>query len=281
MYKLLTFRSPNTIYTYRIEFDFIHSLLNTSITGRLTLKPSRRFPKPTLLHLTEQSVAQSSSPTFSKLWRVQYQIQTHVLSLYYHSMRVTTAAWVRQFKTHAAFRLMFISFQYGSPTLINLNGRFRRWRHTYLFLFNLFYATGRLPTFGSKVFKTEILALNYSFNLLNYTAFKYASPFFTFTDEAYGASPSLILRKWQKQNTNFAFMLELKIFKKLQHFLKTLGTFVIGLVPLSANPWLVSFPIPAFSDTKLIQYYFLKLITFIRQDASRLRFRNKLNLWLL
>jgi len=214
-----------------------------------------------------------------KAWRWETPDQSKLLKIFYHSLSFTCSSWIRDFRTHSAFKLLFMHYRGGEATIINAEGYFSRWKHTYLLLFNLFYTRESLPTFGSRVFKTEILALNWSFKLLTYKIFKFAAPFFIFNDEDYGLTPSLVLDKWKQKNINYVFLLELKIFKKLRYFFKTYSLFTFGLVPMNTNPWLVSYPIPAFSDTKLVQYYFLKLILLIRQDALHLKFYSRYKLW--
>lgn len=263
-------------------------LLVRTLLSRTASTDSQPFTLPKLnparkLGLSTGSKFYKRLPNFKSSFQtstVHMKLPARVMKIFQATFIFTNSLNLRDFNPHPAFRLLFMKDARGGPKIISFDFYFKRWKQTYLLLFNLFYAHNALPTFGSRVFKTEILALNWSFNLFTYRLFKYSAPFYIFEDESYGFSPLLVLKRWRRQTINYLFLLELKIFKKFQHFFKTLSFIIIGLVPMNLNPWLVSYPIPAFSDSRFIQYYFIKLISFIRQNASTLRFRQRHHLWL-
>ena len=276
---LLSITNPSSgVLYYQLLSLLTSTFYHTTSTNTLSTA-NQSFIKPKLSYAGKHRWDRFYSPTPTKIFNIKFSSPDNLVNIFYHSLRFTTSSWIRNFKTHASFRLLFTTYRFGANTPVNLDGSFRRWKHSYLFLFNLFYSESTLPTFGSRIFKNEILSLNWSFNLLNYQLFKFASPFFIFNDESYGDKSFTVLKKWKRQSINHVFLLELKILKKLTYFFKTLGTFIIGIVPMNSNPWLVSYPIPALGDNKLIQYYFLKLITFIRQDAIKVKFTNSLLVW--
>ena len=271
-----------------LPFDTRHLWTGLLLTGdalRLQKPHSvNRSPsivvRPKVMRGTRFASSKTVVKGWSKLSPVVTALPDRVLQIFQATFQFTNSLYPRDFNPHPAFRLLFMRDRRSGPSIISFDYYFKRWKHTYLLLFNLFFTHNALPTFGSRVFKTEILALNWSFNLFTYKLFKHASPFFIFEDESYGLAPTLVLKRWRRSALNYLFLLELKIFKKFQHLFKTLNFIIIGLVPMNMNPWLVSYPIPAFSDSRFIQYYFLKLITFVRQNASRLRFQQRHNVWL-
>lgn len=272
------------VNTTDVRWVLISKLLTTSLTthfklNRLSTLPSHQTLRPRIQSFSRFKTTTPTLKSRLKTSSISTKLPSRIIQIFYATFHFTNSSQSRDFNPHPAFRLLFVKGIKGNPSIMSLDYYFKRWKHTYLLFYNLFFAHNALPTFGSRVFKTEILALNWSFNLLTYKLFKYAAPFFIFEDESYGFSPLLILRKWRRSTINYLFLLELKIFKKFQHFFKRLSFVIIGLVPMNLNPWLVSYPIPAFSDSRFIQYYFLKLITFIRQNAMVLKFQQKHMIW--
>ena len=78
-----------------------------------------------------------------------------------------------------------------------------------------------------------------------------------------------------------AFVSDTKYQKRTLFYLRISGIHTIGLVPYTISPWIVNYAIPAASNTLFTQYFFIKLLTYIRQQAECHKFNNLKSIWYL
>jgi hypothetical protein len=75
------------------------------------------------------------------------------------------------------------------------------------------------------------------------------------------------------QDLDFAIVVDLKSHGRILTYLKKKGLYMVGLVPVTYSPWRVAYPVPAFSDSHLTQYYFLRLVIHLKSSAFSARHR--------
>ena len=185
------------------------------------------------------------------------------------------------YKVHSANQLWFYQVSLNSllPSL-NINKLYAQWTHLYQLLFNTFINQSKVITFANKFLKFETNALNYatlgdSLMLLNYN-----KTFFLSKEATYSEVSSLMFQKLLMKEMPMVCILDINSFSKTNFFLKKWGTIVVGLVPYSMNPWLVNYPILVSGNNLTTQYYFLKLFSYIRQEAQSRVFNTSTQHWL-
>ena len=125
---------------------------------------------------------------------------------------------------------------------------------------------------SNKFFIEEALVFNWNYNLRNYKLFKYIQPFFTFKDTPHGGYVHSAVFNVLLQKLDLTIIVDIRNHKKLMGYLQKYGLFSVGLVPVNYSPWVVSYPVPTFSDSPVMQYYFLRLLFFIKGSAKRERY---------
>ena len=185
------------------------------------------------------------------------------------------------FLIHSQNRSMFMSSDNPSVSpFINVQKFFKKWVHTYDFLLNLFFSRTCVLMFAPKAMKEEAIAFNWSYGLIPYNLFRYASPFFFMKNVPFGGDSPLAYNRLAYTGIGVAFVADVNYHQGSLFHLKTTGFFVVGLVSSNMNPWLVHYTIYAGSNTLLTQYFFIRLMAYFRQQAEYLRFKSSRSLWL-
>jgi len=97
----------------------------------------------------------------------------------------------------------------------------------------------------------------------------------------YGEASSVVYTNLIKSKIEVAFISDIKYHDKSVFQLRTNNIYLLGLVPYSANPWLLHYSMPTASNTLFTQYFFVKFLMHIRQRAEYFRFSNLKHLWYL
>jgi hypothetical protein len=203
----------------------------------------------------------------------------HRLSLFHMYLSFANGSGHSAFKIHAYNRLLFMANDHQYTPYINIQRFHKKWLHSYSFLMNLFFWQTPILMYSSKYLKDESLSFNWSYSILPYSLFKYAAPYFFIKDVRYGAEASYVYKKLSINGVQAAFVSDIVYHKKSLFNLRKYGMYTMGLVPYSASPWVVHYSIPAASSTIITQYFFIKLIMYIRQQAEYQRFTIFKNLW--
>ena len=185
------------------------------------------------------------------------------------------------YKTNRDFRLLFLSDSTDKSrnSLVSAKRYFSRWLDAYNLLFNVFYVEAQIQLLSNKLFIEEALVFNWNYNLRNYKIFKYVQPFFTFKDAPHGGYIHSAVLDILLQKLDLTIVVDIRNHKKLLGYLQKYGLFSIGLVPTNYSPWVVSYPIPTFSDSPVSQYYFLRLLFFIRGSATAKKYNHTKSCW--
>lgn len=174
------------------------------------------------------------------------------------------------YSTHRDFRLFFLA---ASPRksfqdLVSSHKYLARWLDSYNLLFSLFTANANLLLLSHKLFIEESLVFNWGGAFRSYKLFKYAQPFFTFSDLSHGGFTQSVLNELLSHSVDASIIADIKNRSKFLFHLRRNSVPTIGLVPISYSPWSVSYPVPAFSDSKLVQLYFIRWVFSIKAAAS-------------
>lgn len=239
--KALINNTPNIL----ANLDATKPLLNRSINYRLY------FKTPKFLNVNSSRMSLNSNNLFHSIFLIYIQY--------------TTLTSHQFFVPHTNFKHLFIFSQYQTTYYLNIPKMHSKWNNTCNFILNLFFIKSNLMVFTVKTLKNEALSFNWSFNLLNYNLFKYASPIFFNRDTSFGVNSTLIFKKFSQNNLNTVFLTDIKYHEKNLYYLKKFNTTTIGLVSYNLNPWLVTYAIPTATNSLFIQYFFIKLLVYFQQ----------------
>jgi len=193
-----------------------------------------------------------------------------------------------EYNTNRDFRLFFLTTAPTTTTLplISIQRYFARWVDSYNFLFNLFSTQPVAQMISNKLFIEESLVFNWAYSYKNYKLFRYIQPFFVFADMRHGSHLPDTLLLFALQKLDFTITTDINNHNKLSIYLQKTNVYTVGLVPTNYSPWRVSYPIPAFSDSPLIQLYFIRWVlslqarslssTYLLRESMRNVFRGQL-----
>lgn len=256
--------------------NFYTTLSDLTLSNSLKLNLRHHLLKPQLrTQGTHLRLAQGS------LGRQSYKKNKECsdLGLFKVFVNLSLSSYAKYTRPHPAFNIMFMDCSgHGSITL-NLKRCFMRWNGTHALLYSLFYYTNRLIVFGHKLFRTDIIALNAASGVPLQTFFKYSAPFFYLQNSTYGEIIANIIRGLRAFKVETAFISDLTSHDKTSIGLRRSNVYTIGIVAFSSNPWVLAYPIPVHSNGLFTQYYFIKYLYHIQQQASAARFRKVRTFW--
>lgn len=187
------------------------------------------------------------------------------------------------YNVNREFRLFFLtgSSSIYTNSLISTTRYFNRWLDAYNLLFNLFYLESFVQVFSNKIFMEESLVFNWHYGIRNYKIFKLIQPFFFLKDTPHGESIHSAIRLLLSRELDFILLIDIRNHIRFLHYLQMYSVYVVGLVPINYSPWKVSYPIPAFSDSQINQYYFIRWIFYIQTQAKIYKRDTRSTQWLL
>lgn len=184
------------------------------------------------------------------------------------------------FKKTSFFNFFFVNNYNSKLTIVNVNKFIDRWLDSYNLLFNVFYYNFHPLVYASPLFKNETLSLNWFYNNWDVNLWRYYFSFFVFKVNKFTKKINFFYEKLKETRDNFFIVTDcLYHFKNLYYFRKTLS-YTIGLVNVSQNPWIVSYPILTFADNYLNQLFFFKLIFYLSKQALKFKFFFFKKIWI-
>ncbi len=267
MWLLYYWNIATTLHNFQLPTSWYFSY--QSKHKKLVNKPKLRLAAP----LSEGVVGYDEKTTP----RVHSDIIN--MNIFFTFMSLSMSPYSKYSRPHTFFTLLFMDHnRYGSFTL-NLKRCYMRWQGTYSLLYNLFYYSHDVVIFGHKIFRVDILAINsVSCRKLN-TSFKYSVMFNQFRESLYGSNIVDVMGAVRTFDIETAFISDMTSLEKLATNLQVCDVYTIGLVSFADNPWSVSYPVPAHSNGLFTQYYFLRQLYHIQQNASYTRFLQLSKLW--
>lgn len=265
-------------------------IVKTKIFNKLN---NYTFNYKVINYLPTQSSFKNNQKNYSFHWQDNRLHKNHTNKLYFNSkinkpnlfnlyLDFANISDTSYIKIHKQNRGFFIDNTYAPFTpYINISNIYTKWTHFNNFLINLFFTKTEVFMYSSKLLKNETLSFNWSYDLFTYTHFKKVSPFFFLKNAFYGHTSSIVYSNLIKSKIEVAFISDVKYHDKSVFQLRVNNVYLLGLVPYSINPWLVHYAIPTASNTLFTQYFFIKLLMYIRQQAEFYKFSNLKNIWYL
>ena len=280
---MTTYQTFLTFYKLKELKLFKHLLPSLATHKKFLFISPKANPLTMSFHTISDRVDQRLYKWRGSLYRQNpYVTPANKIFTLFHTFTTFNSAFAtKKSTTHAEYKLMFTVCQLKEVKFVNITKIFTRWVNTYNLLTNVFLHDTRVMIFGSIMFREEICTVNWHFMRLSYKFYKFASPHFFLKDADYGSpEASFFFYRLHNLGLNTLFITDLYNLEKTVHFLRTESFFMIAPVPLSLNPWTVSFPIPVFANNFFAQWFFIKFITLTQQNAYSIKFLNFSHLWL-
>lgn len=244
------------------------------MTNKLTtLSPKPRLKISIMPGVLANSTSSKSTPNNNN--RVKF------LNLHFFAIVINQSitSYTNFTKPHGNFLLLFMDHnRYGSFTL-NLKRCYSRWQNTYALIYNIFYYNYNLNVFGHKIFKFDILTLNNTTNASSLNLYKYTFLFHYFKDSIYGSNLVKVMSSVQTLQIETAFISDLANNEKMARNLKICDVYTVGIVAFGDDPWAVSYPVPVHANGLFTQYYFIRYIYHMKQNASLSRYDQYRKIW--
>lgn len=201
------------------------------------------------------------------------------LNLFKMFMTLGLNPYAEYTRPHAIFNIMFMDHSgHGSITL-NLKRCYMRWQGTYALLYNLFYYNHDVVVFGHKIFRIDILAINTVTSPSLKHLFKHITPFYNLRDSLFGSNIDHLITAVKVFKVQTAFVSDSTNHEKMSINLKKCDVYTLGIIPFASNPWVLSYPIPVHASGLFTQYYFIRYIYHIQQQASFAGFNQLYSIW--
>lgn len=262
---------------YKIVWSLLHSIECRKVGWSKNGSNQRySFPSESGRRFTSRNSTRSTSSTVSKLAPSKF-----LWSAFLNSWGSTRPKNNLHYCTNRDFQLFFLSHTNGkfAVSVVSARRYFARWVDSYNLLFNIFYTDASIQMMSNRLFIEESLVFNWQYNSRNYKIFKYTQPYFMFKDFTHGAFVHSAVFSIFLQNIDLGIIVDMNNHKIFRGYLQRYSLYMVGLVPVNYSPWKVSYPIPAFSDSQLSQFYFIKWLFFIRGRAENHRYLNLAELW--
>lgn len=156
--------------------------------------------------------------------------------------------------------------KHNSP-YVNVNKLLHMWLHTHTLLYNLFYNQTVFLTFSNKTLQKEAYAVNWYHDTKTYSLFRYSIPLFFLKNHPFGLETNLAFNRLADLGLECTFVTDFRYHYRTVAFLKKYHVYTIGLVPYNLNPWTLHYPIPVAVNSIFTQYFFLKLLFYIQNEA--------------
>ena len=188
----------------------------------------------------------------------------HYISLWW--MQLTRPKSNYWHSDNAKFRLFFTTGASMKSTfiLVSINRYVHRLAESLTFMHNLFCVVDRHWMLGNELFSEELLVFNWETQWVTHSLFKRLHASIYYKDFSHGSTTHSIMYTLTKQKLDFIIITDLRAHAKANIYLQKYGVFTIGLIPTNYNPWRVSYPIPAYSNSPKIQLFFIHIIFYTR-----------------
>ena len=160
------------------------------------------------------------------------------------------------FSPHANFRLLGL-LKFQDKSLIFLPKKFFFfWSEAISLFTNLFYFRKLPLIYSSKFFKKETLSLNWNLHKFSLSTWKYVSNFFTFYTTIYNKHLSKFFKKLKLLKFSFALIVDIEYHFKFLYYFHKFKWYLVALIPMHINPWIVNIALPVVSSNFFVQLFF-------------------------
>ena len=183
------------------------------------------------------------------------------------------------FRPHTSFQgFLFFNGREGY-TFCNHLKLWQQWVVTYNLLTNIFDCFCEILLFTTKTFKAEVSAYNWAHSKVDYNLFRKTSPYFFLEDTPYGHLADTTFWELSEASVFLTFLTNVTYHQKNLYYLMRYGNYTIGVTSISSSPWTISYPIPVLNNTLLSEYFFIRLLAYMRQKAFLNQFKELAKIW--
>jgi len=182
-------------------------------------------------------------------------------------------------KAHAAFRPLFYALTRSSWISFSVEAFCSRISGLTQMLLHLAYFDLRTLTFSNVLFWNETLTLNWLNLRCSSRDFQFLRHRFFFHDQKWTSLTPQLFTNFSSSSVETILVTDILTHQTNMRFLRRARYFLIGLIPINFNPWVVDFPVPIFTQNILIVYYILRLSYFSFAQASATRFVFRKHSW--
>jgi len=177
------------------------------------------------------------------------------------------------------FYMFFFKNSKGSSYLININKVLNRWVDFFNLILNLYLFDLNPLVYSTPFFKQETLALNWNLSVWDVKSWKYSYPFFIFKTNHFSQKTNFFFEKLSELDYSIFLVSDCLYHYKNLYFFKRNHFYVVGLIPLNINPWLVSYPVLASSNSYFNQIFFLQSLFYTQRKTVLIQFYFFKKLW--
>lgn len=203
-------------------------------------------------------------PLLSKIQKINKSDSVRNLFLFYIDLASPFEGEV--YKPQALYRVFFWATT-TQQLYINLNKIYAKWKSTHQLLYNIFYSQSRCLLFSSKVFTSEVNSWNWETLGTNRDLFRHVTPFIFYQNIPFGDKPLFLFETLTDYDIECVFFFDIRLQHRTLAFLRQHNFYTFGLTAYTENPWLVHYPIPVAISNLFTQFFFLNLLTLIKQEA--------------
>ena len=194
-------------------------------------------------------------------------------------LRINSASQSILTTPHHSFQNFYLGYRKGGLAILNVNKFYNRWKDVYYLIFNLFYYEIELLTFGTSLFRSEVLSLNWqSMNKFKFM-WRYTKPFLSFRPNKITTYGDFVFYRLNLLGLRLALVVDVLYHNKTIYYLHRSGFYSIGLVPVNYNIASVNFAIPSAADSLLSQVFFIRFLSLTQQDSTHLKYTSSKNMW--
>lgn len=203
------------------------------------------------------------------------------LTMYTLFLTVSTQNLKLHSRVHPSARSYFMDQRSASSSIFNPTKLFRRWQDFFHLMFNLFFYKIDMLYFGNKVFKKQVLALNWlALTRVRYI-WSYMHPYLYHRPTAMDAQLGWMFQYLASLNFNIAFVFDSTYHKITVNYLHKWGFYTIGSVSITHNLRGINFALPVASDSLVMHLFCLRFVCYLKRFAEGRHFTEYRNYWSL
>jgi len=176
------------------------------------------------------------------------------------------------FKVHPSSKLFFMGYTRLSTTVFNISKLFSRWQDFYSVVYNIFFYNVPILTFGTALFESELLALNWVLSTQLKRHWKFVRPYIFTKENKINSNYNTIFALLKLNSFNTAFVIDTNYHKRTLYYLRQFYFFTIGVVPVTSDLYKVDFALPSASESATSHLFFIRLVYAVKKDVEHIRY---------
>lgn len=249
-----------------INYKYIYSKLKISLLNNTAIKNSKILYKYNdFKQVRFNTSILKPMNNSSSLFRVYTTLLTQNINSYQ--------------QIHPTQRLYFLLNTSMNTQTFNLSKLKLKWNSIYNLLFNMFYYEIPLLTFATRIFRKELLSLNWTLNKTIISFWKYIEPSFYLVKNKIIRNEYFLFSNLNKKGYHTALVFDILYHHKTLFTLKRNNFYTIGLVPTQFTLFSVNSAIPVNSNNVYMQLFFLRFVIFIKKQTKLYFSKQQSLLW--